>query len=220
MHKTVATTDRLLDYVVANGVREHPVLDKIRRETAALGDAAVMQIAPDQGAFMQLLARAAGTRRAIEVGTFTGYSALAVALALPPDGRMTCCELNADYAAKARTYWAEAGLADRIEVRIGLAAETLEQILRAPPPGLYDFAFIDADKTGYPTYYEQCLGLLRPGGLLLLDNMLWSGKVADPDARDASTETIRALTRRIHEDARVDACLLTVADGLMLCRKR
>ncbi len=220
MHKTVAMSDRLLDYVVANGVRGHPVLDKIRRETAALGDLAVMQIPADQGAFMQLLARSIGARRAIEVGTFTGYSALAVALALPADGGVTCCELNPDYAAKARSYWAEAGVADRIEVRVGPAAETLERILRAPPPGLYDFAFIDADKTGYPVYYERCLALLRPGGLLLLDNMLWSGKVADPDARDESTETIRALTRRIHEDARVDACLLTVADGLLLCRKR
>jgi predicted O-methyltransferase YrrM len=220
MHKTVAMTDRLLDYVVANGVRGHPVLDRIRRETAALGDVAVMQIPPDQGAFMQLLALSIGARRAIEVGTFTGYSALAVALALPADGGVTCCELDPDYASKARSYWAEAGMADRIEVRIGPAAETLERILRAPPPGLYDFAFIDADKTGYPVYYERCLALLRPGGLLLLDNMLWSGKVADPDVRDESTETIRALTRRIHEDARVDACLLTVADGLLLCRKR
>jgi predicted O-methyltransferase YrrM len=220
MHKTVAMSDRLLDYVVANGVRGHPVLDKIRRETEALGEQAVMQIPPDQGAFMQLLVQSIGARRAIEVGTFTGYSALAVALALPADGGMTCCELNPDYAAKARSYWAEAGVADRIEVRVGPAAETLERILRAPPPGLYDFAFIDADKTGYPVYYERCLALLRPGGLLLLDNMLWSGKVADPDVRDESTETIRALTRRIHEDARVDACLLTVADGLLLCRKR
>jgi predicted O-methyltransferase YrrM len=143
-----------------------------------------------------------------------------VALALPADGHVTCCELNPDFAATARAYWAEAGMAARITVHVGPARETLDRLLLAPPPGLYDFAFIDADKTGYPDYYERCLALLRPGGLLLLDNMLWSGRVADPADHGASTETIRALTRTIQADARVDACLLTIADGILMCRKR
>lgn len=220
MHKALTLSDALLDYVVENGPQPHSVLDKIRRETAALGDMAVMQIAPDQGAFMQILARSIGARRALEVGTFTGYSALAVALALPEDGEVTCCELNADFAATARAYWAEAGMAERITVHVGPARETLDRLLLAPPPGFYDFAFIDADKTGYPAYYERCLALLRPGGLLLLDNMLWSGRVADPADHDPSTETIRALTRTIQADTRVDACLLTIADGILMCRKR
>ena len=220
MRKALDLSDRLLDYVAAYGVRSHPVLDRIRAETARLGEVAIMQISPDQGAFMQVLARTIGARRALEVGTFTGYSALAVALALPDDGMLTACEIDPDYAARAQAYWAEAGLADRIELRLGPALETLDRLLLGPPPGGYDFAFIDADKTGYDGYYERCLKLLRPGGLLLLDNMLWSGKVADPQDRSESTEAIRALSRKIHADDRVDSCLLTIADGILLCRKR
>lgn len=220
MRKALDLTDRLVDYVAGNSALDHPVLQRIRAETAKLGEIAMMQISPDQGAFMHFLARTIGARRALEVGTFTGYSALAVALALPEDGMLTACEIDPDYAERAKTYWAEAGLSGRIELRLGPAVETLDRLLLSPPPGGYDFAFIDADKTGYDAYYERCLRLLRPGGLVLLDNMLWSGKVADPGDRSESTEAIRTLTGKIRADDRVDSCLLTVADGLLLCRKR
>jgi predicted O-methyltransferase YrrM len=178
-----------------------------------------MQIGADQAALMALLVRAIGARRCIEIGTFTGYSALAVAGALPEDGKLICCDISAEWTAIARRYWIEAGVADRIDLRLAPALDTLRELAR-DGGGQYDFAFIDADKSNYGAYYEACLALLRSGGLIVLDNMLWSGRVADPDHHDADTDAIRALNAKIDIDGRVDASLLTVGDGVMLVRKR
>jgi predicted O-methyltransferase YrrM len=179
-----------------------------------------MQIGPDQAAFLALLVRLTGARRALEIGTFTGYSALAVALALPHDGALVCCDVSRDWTDIGRPFWAEAGVAARIDLRIAPAQDTLRDLLRSPGPGSFDFAFIDADKGGYDTYYEQSLGLLRPGGLLAIDNTLWSGSVADPSNDEADTRALRALNAKIHDDARVDACLVSMGDGVTLARKR
>ncbi len=206
-------------YVNEVVTRESPVARRLRAETAAL-PAAGMQIGPDQAALLGLLARLVGARRAIEVGTFTGMSALAVASALPTDGRLVCCDVSEEWTRIARRYWAEAGVADRIDLRLGPAQATLEALLGRGEAGTYDFAFIDADKTGYDGYYEACLALLRPGGLALVDNVLWSGAVADPADRDADTAALRALNLKIRDDARVEACLLTVGDGVTVVRKR
>lgn len=199
--------------------REAPVARRLRAETAALPGAG-MQIGPDQAALLHLLARLVGARRAVEVGTFTGMSALAVASALPPDGRLVCCDVSEEWTRIARRYWAEAGVADRIDLRLGPARMTLEALLRNGEADTYDFAFIDADKTGYDAYYEACLALLRPGGLVLVDNVLWSGAVADPAERDADTAALRALNLKIRDDARVEAVLVTVGDGVTVARKR
>ncbi|HEX7125445.1 MAG TPA: class I SAM-dependent methyltransferase [Thermodesulfobacteriota bacterium] len=206
-------------YVNETITREPEVARRLRAETSALPEAG-MQIGPDQAALLGLLARLVGARRALEVGTFTGMSALAVASALPPDGRLVCCDVSETWTRIARRYWTEAGVADRIDLRLGPARATLEAMLRSGEAGTYDFAFIDADKTGYDAYYEACLALLRPGGLVLVDNVLWSGAVADPADQDADTAAIRALNLKIRDDARVDAVLLTVGDGLTIARKR
>jgi predicted O-methyltransferase YrrM len=179
-----------------------------------------MQIGADQGALLALLIRAIGARMAIEIGTFTGYSSLAMAAALPAGGRLVCCDINEQWTAIARRYWQEAGLADRIELRLAPALKTLADLRSKHGPGAFDFAFIDADKSAYDAYYEACLDLIRPGGLIALDNMLWSGNVADPQMHDADTDALRALNAKIRDDRRVDACLLTVGDGVMLARKR
>jgi predicted O-methyltransferase YrrM len=192
---------------------------RLRAETAALPEAR-MQIGPDQGALLALLVHLIGARQAVEVGTFTGYSALAVASALPPGGRLITCDVSEEWTAIARRYWQEAGVSGRIDLRLGPATETLAGLLREGGAGSFDFAFIDADKESYDAYYEACLRLLRPGGLLAIDNVLWSGAVADPSAVDAETEAIRALNRKVRDDGRVEACLLTVGDGVMLARKR
>jgi len=194
-------------YVAFEVTRESAVQKKLRAETARLPQAG-MQIGPDQGA------------RAIEIGTFTGYSALAVAAALPADGKLFCCDKNKEWTAIAQRYWKEAGLADRIELRLGPALETLQALATQYGPGSFDFAFIDADKTAYDVYYESCLSLLRPGGMIALDNMLWSGEVANRSVRDADTKALRALNAKVRDDPRVDSCLLTVGDGVMLARKR
>ena len=206
-------------YVAHEVTRESEVQKRLRAETARLPQAG-MQIGPDQGALLALLARTIGARRAVEIGTFTGYSALAVASALPPDGKLVCCDKNEEWTAIARRYWKEAGLADRIELRLAPALETLAALPSEYGPGSFDFAFIDADKTSYDAYYEACLGLLRAGGLIALDNMLWSGDVANRAVRDADTNALRALNAKIRDDGRVDSCLLTVGDGVMLVRKR
>ena len=211
--------DALARYVGEVGVRETPLQQRLRAETAQLPQAR-MQISPDQGALLALLVRLTGARRALEVGTFTGYSALTIASALPADGTLIACDISAEWTAVARRYWAEAGLADRIDLRLGPAAETLAGLLRGGAAGSFDFAFIDADKTNSDAYYESCLTLLRPGGLVAIDNALWHGAVADPQARDADTEAIRALNRKLRDDGRVESCLLTVGDGLLLARKR
>ena len=198
--------------------REASYARRLREETARL-PMGRMQIGPDQAALLALLVRAIGARRALEVGTFTGYSALAVAQALPADGRLVCCDVSDEWTSIARRYWREAGVDHRIELRLAPARETLDALVRDSGPGSFDFAFVDADKTGYDGYYEQCLVLVRPGGLLAFDNTLWSGRVADPADHDADTLALRALNAKAHRDARVDACLLTVGDGVLLVRR-
>lgn len=211
--------DRAYAYLLAQGVREHPQLAALRAETAALPEAQ-MQVAPEQGAFMQLLVRLMGARRCIEVGVFTGYSSLAVALALPGDGSILACDVSAEWTAIARRHWAAAGVADKIELVLAPATATLEQRLAAGGRGAYDLAFLDADKSNYPRYAELLLELLRPGGLLLVDNVMWSNRVADPSVTDDDTKAIRALNAALHDDARVHHCIAPIADGLALAIKR
>ena len=216
---TITMTEALLDYIAKVGVREHPVLAKCRAETGTM-EMAVMQISPEQGAFMQMLTRLVDARRCIEVGVFTGYSSLAVALALPKDGHITALDVSEEWTAKARTYWKEAGMAYKIDLRIAPAAGSLQALIDEGAAGTYDFAFIDADKTGYDHYYEACLTLLRPGGLIAIDNVLWFGAVADPSAQDADTVALRALNEKIHGDERVHMALAPISDGIMLAQKR
>jgi O-methyltransferase len=206
-------------YVTRDIALETDTQKKLRAETARLPQAG-MQIGADQGALLALLARAIGTKMALEIGTFTGYSALAVAAALPAGGRLFCCDVSQEWTAIARRYWKEAGLAERIELRLAPALQTLAALRSEHGAGSFDFAFIDADKSSYDAYYEACLELIRVGGLIALDNMLWSGSVADPNVHDSDTDALRALNAKIRDDHRVDACLLTVGDGLMLARKR
>ncbi|HSV17153.1 MAG TPA: class I SAM-dependent methyltransferase [Casimicrobiaceae bacterium] len=206
------------DYVRTVGARETDVQRRLREETAQLPQAG-MQIGADEATFLALLVRVQAARRAIEIGTFTGYSALAMASALPDDGRLVCCDISREWTAIAERYWREAGVNGRIELRIGPAADTL-RALASQGEGSFDFAFIDADKAGYDDYYEHCLRLLRPGGLVAIDNTLWSGWVVDPAHDDADTAALRRLNRKIHDDQRVDACLLSIGDGLTLARKR
>jgi predicted O-methyltransferase YrrM len=207
--------DRYLGTVVA---RETPVQQRLRAETSRLPQGG-MQIGADQGVLLAFLVRLIGARRAIEVGTFTGYSALAIAGALPPEGRLVCCDVSDAWTSVARRYWDEAGVADRIELHLRPAHETLSELLRLHGPGSFDFAFIDADKTGYDGYYEACVALLRRGGLIAIDNVLWGGTVADASDTRPDTVALRAITAKIRDDARVDACLLSVGDGVMLARK-
>lgn len=220
MRKTIDLTAAVLDYAVDAGVREHPVLKKCREETAALGGVAIMQIAPEQGAFMAMLAQVMGAKRYIEVGTFTGYSALAVALALGDDGHADALDISEDYMARARGYWREAGLAHKITGHVRPALETLDGLIREGAAGRYDFAFIDADKASYDAYYERMLRLVRPGGLIAVDNVLWFGRVVDAADTSPDTTAIKALNAKIKGDSRVDTVLLPVADGIFLCRKR
>jgi caffeoyl-CoA O-methyltransferase len=225
MHNAAMALRSLLPEAVEGYVSslcsESELVKRLRAETGrALPEQAGMQIGPDQTALLPLLVRLAFARNAIEVGTFTGMSALAVASALPPGGKLVCCDVSEEFTSIARRYWAEAGVADRIDLRLAPAAETLRGLLDGGGAGRFDFAFIDADKRGYDAYYELCLQLVRPGGLLALDNMLWSGKVADAAVNDEDTATIRALNAKIAADARVESCLLTVGDGVMLARRR
>jgi predicted O-methyltransferase YrrM len=215
----IALTEKLQDYVLDASLREPAVLRRLRQETARLPLAA-MQIAPDQGQFMALLARLAGARRCLEIGTFTGYSALAVALALPAGGRLIACDVNPETTAIARRYWAEAGVAERIELRLAPALETLDTLLAGGEEGRFDFIFIDADKENYDAYYERALRLLRAGGLILLDNVLWGGWVADRRRNDPETAALRALNAKLQRDERIDLSLLPLADGITLARKR
>jgi predicted O-methyltransferase YrrM len=199
--------------------RETPLQRRLRAETAQLPNGG-MQIGADQGAFFAMLVRLTGARRALEIGTFTGYSALAVASALPADGLLVACDVSDEWTRVARRYWEEAGLSSRIDLRLGPAGDTLAALLDQGAASSFDFAFIDADKPAYDGYYEACLQLVRPGGVIAIDNVLWSGAVADPEAHDADTDALRALNVKIRDDARVEACLLTVGDGVMLARRR
>lgn len=216
--RTLPLDEPLHAYLLAHSLREHPCLAALRAETQAHPHAS-MQISPEQGQFMQMLIQLLGARRALEVGTFTGYSALAVALALPADGHLLACDLSAEYTALGRPHWARAGVLDRIELVLGPALATLDARLRAGEAGRYDFAFIDADKTNYDNYYERCLELVRPGGLIAFDNVLWSGRVARP-AQDADTRALQALNDKLHGDPRIDLALVPIGDGLSLARKR
>jgi predicted O-methyltransferase YrrM len=218
-NRTIQLDDRAYEYLLAHSLREHPVLAGLRAETAS-HPKVNMQIAPEQGQFMQMLVRLMGARRAIEVGVFTGYSSLAVLLAMPPDGRLLALDVSPAYTAVARRHWEMAGVADRVELVIAPAKETLDARLAAGEAGRYDFAFIDADKTGYLEYYECLLKLLRPGGLILVDNTLWSGEVANPGNLEADTVALREFNDFLHRDRRIDLALLPVGDGLTLARIR
>lgn len=220
MNFTIEMTEALLGYIFENGVREHPVLARCRETTLAEEDFHMMQIAPEQGAFMQLMVKLLGVQNALEIGTFTGYSALAVTLAMGEGGKLTVCDISEEFVGKARGYWEEAGVAGRIETLIGPAGQSLEALIEEGRTGSYDMAFIDADKSGYDTYYEHVLTLLRPGGLICIDNVLWSGSVADPGNQSDDTVALRALNAKIHGDERVDMALVPIADGIMMCRKR
>jgi predicted O-methyltransferase YrrM len=217
--KTLSMTDDLYDYVLQHGVREPPVMARLRETTAARPDS-VMQISPEQGQFMALLVQLMGARRCIEIGTYTGYSSLAVALALPAEGKLFACDINAETGAIAQKFWREAGVESRIELRLQPALATLDELTAAGGAGQFDFAFIDADKTGYRAYYEKLLTLIRAGGLIAVDNTLWSGLVADPKDVTADTVALRAFNDHVHRDARVDLALIPIGDGLTLLRKR
>jgi caffeoyl-CoA O-methyltransferase len=209
---------KLYEYILANSVRETDLFRRLRQETAARPNA-VMQISADQGQFFALLMRILNARKTLEIGVFTGYSSLAVALALPADGKLVACDISEEYTAVARRYWQEAGVAGKIDLRIAPAVDTLNMLIRDGQQGTFDFAFIDADKTGYAEYFELCLKLLRPGGVIALDNMLQGGKVIDPAANDKDTIAIRELNSRLAEDRRVLVSLLPIADGVTLAVK-
>ena len=217
--RPTALTHALHDYLQAHGVRESAVMRRLREETAR-HEMAMMQISPEQGALMALLVELIGATRALEVGVFTGYSALVVAEAMGADGRLTALDVSADYTGIARRFWAEAGLAERIDLRLGDARETLAALRADGLDGHYDFAFIDADKSGYDIYYEQCLALVRPGGLILLDNTFHMGQIAEPDRWSENTPVVDALNKKIKGDERVTMVMLPLGDGLTLCRKR
>lgn len=218
-NRSIGLDGPIYEYLLSASLREHAVLARLRAETAA-HPRANMQIAPEQGQFMALLTRLTGATRCIEVGVFTGYSSLAVALAMPLTGRIVACDISEEYTAVARRYWEEAGVAGRIELRIAPALETLDALLGDGGAGAWDFGFIDADKGGYPEYYERLLRLLRPGGLIAVDNTLWDGAVADPNNREPDTVAIRAFNEKLLDDQRVDLSLVPIGDGLTLARKR
>jgi len=218
-NKTIGISDELAAYVVEVGTREPELLVRLREETAALPQHG-MQIAPEQGAFLALLVELIGARRCIEVGTFTGYSSTVVALALPEDGRLVCCDVSEEWTSLARKYWDEAGVAGKIDLRIAPATETLDRLLADGEQDAFDFAFIDADKAGYDDYYERVLRLVRPGGLIALDNTLWGGQVLDQDTDDKDTRALRALNAKLADDERITLCLLPLADGVTLARRR
>jgi predicted O-methyltransferase YrrM len=212
-------TPALYDYVLSVSLREPPVLRELREETAKLPNGE-MSIAPEQGPFLAMLVELLGAKKVIELGTFTGSSTLWMALSLPPGGRILACDVSEEYTATARKYWAKVGVADRIELVLQPALKTLDAKLAAGEAGTYDLAFIDADKENYVTYYEKCLTLLRPGGVIAIDNTLWDGRVADPAVTDPGTTAIKALNAKLFRDERVTLSFLPMSDGLTLCRKR
>jgi caffeoyl-CoA O-methyltransferase len=215
---SIGLDKRLNDYLVRSGPPEHPVAAKLRLLTAGMPNSS-MQIAPEQGQFLAMLGKLVGARRTLEIGTFTGYSALVVALALPRDGKVIACDVSAEWTAVARRHWEEAGVGGKIELRLGPAADTLKALERDGRAGEFDFAFIDADKGGYDEYYERSLRLLRAGGVIVFDNVLWSGRVADPSVQDADTKALRALNAKIAGDARVDKVMVPLGDGMTVARK-
>jgi len=205
-------------YIAEHAVREVPVLRELRKATASVKWSG-MQIGADQGNLMALLVRLMGAKRCLEIGTYTGYSALAVALALPADGKIVCCDISEEFTSVGRPFWKKAGVDGKIDLRIGPALRTLDEIL-PKGKGKFDFAFIDADKENYWKYYERCLELLRPGGLIAVDNVLWSGEVANPKTKDAMTVALREFNDKVHKDERVDIVMLPIGDGVTLALKR
>lgn len=217
--RTLNLDDRLYDYLQRVSLREPEILCRLRAETMRM-PLAVMQISPEQGQFMALLVQIMGARRCLEVGTFTGYSALAVALALPPDGELLALDVNGEWTAIALRYWADAGVSGKVRLQLGPAGETLRQLRRDGQEGSFDFMFIDADKPGYADYVEQGAHLVRAGGLIAIDNVLWSGHVADPESTDSDTVAIRNLNEQLHRDPRFDLSMVPIGDGLTLLRRR
>ena len=218
-NRSIPLTDSLYEYLLSVSLREPELLLRLREETAALPNAR-MQISPEQGQFMALLARLLGAKRCLEVGVYTGYSSLSIALALPPEGRIVACDLSEPWTAIARRYWKEAGVEHRIDLRLGPALATLDSLLANGEAGGYDLAFLDADKEEYVAYYERALQLVRAGGLVIVDNTLWSGRVADPEVADADTVALRHFNEHLHRDERVDLSLVPIGDGLTLARRR
>ena len=216
---SIGLSEELNDYLVAEGVREPEVLGRLREETASMAEAR-MQIAVEEGAFLALLVRLMGARRIIEIGTFTGYSSTAMALALPSDGRIVCCDISQEFTDVARGYWSEAGISDRVELHLAPALETLDGLLAAGGEGTFDLAFIDADKTNYAAYVERALRLVRRGGLIAIDNVLWGGRVIDAADTDEDTQAIRDLNADLATDERFDIAMLPIADGVTLLRVR
>lgn len=217
--RTIQMDDRLYSYVLNTMFRDDPVARRLRDRTADMPNAG-MQISPEQGAVLDMLVKLTGARQVLEVGTFTGYSSLCIARALPEDGHLICCDVSEEYTRMARETWAEAGISNRITLKIGPAVDTLAALEKDGRAGQFDMAFIDADKPNYDAYYEACLRLLRQGGLIAIDNVLWGGSVANPDKDDLNVNAIRALNEKVYKDERVDAALLPVGDGLTLARKR
>lgn len=218
-NQTLNLNDTTYDYYRKVAYREPSILTELRQETAKL-DQAMMQIAPEQGQFMATLTQLMGARRYLEVGTFTGYSALAVALVLPDDGQIVACDISDEWTAIGRGYWQKAQVAHKIDLRLGPAVDTLAKMIEDGQRETFDVAFIDADKPSYDRYYESSLTLVRPGGVILVDNVLWSGSVADQSNQTDATRALRALNTKIHADERVDVCMLPIGDGLTMARKR
>lgn len=218
-NRTLNLDERLYAYLLQHSLRETDTMQRLR-EVTAQQEWSQMQIAPEQGQFMALLVELLGAKRIIEVGTYTGYSALCMAQALPEDGQLICCDVSEEWTSIGQDFWQQAGVAERIQLHIAPALDTLQQLLEQGEAGQFDMAFIDADKTNYPQYYEQCLQLLRPGGLLLLDNMLWDGAVANPENQEESTQVLRALNTQLQQDERVSVSVVPIGDGVSLVRKR
>ncbi len=218
-NQSIGLSDCLYQYLLANSLREPEILTRLRQETAAhpLVD---MQISPDQGQLMGLLVQLIAAKKCLEIGVFTGYSSLIVALNLPPDGKLIACDVSTEFTSIASKYWQEAGVTDKIDLYIAPALETLDRLLTEDNAETFDFAFIDADKNNYSAYYEKCLQLIRPGGLILIDNVLWYGRVADPKMdHDKRTQSIKKINHKIHNDNRVQISLIPIGDGLTIARK-
>ncbi len=216
--QTLGLENYIYEYLLSVSIREAEVLTKLREETA-LHPRNIMQISPEQGQFMALLVQLMGAKKTLEIGVYTGYSSLVVALALPPEGKMVACDVSEEYTSIARRYWQQAGVADKINLRIAPAIETLDRLIAEGETDSFDFAFIDADKSSYDDYYERALKLLRPGGLIAIDNVLWSGQVANPQVQNNRTKKIRALNKKIHQDERVTISMIPIGDGLTLARR-
>lgn len=216
---SLISNEKIYKYLLSVSLKETAILTKLRRETD-FHRAKIMQISPDQGQFMALLIKLLGAKKTLDIGVFTGYSSLVVALALPEDGKVVACDRDPEATAIARRYWQEAGVADRIDFRLAPALDTLDALITAGETGTFDFAFIDADKRNYDNYYERCLTLLRSGGMIAIDNVLWFGRVADPEDTDKRTVAIREFNQKVYQDSRVEISMLPIADGLTLAVKK